>query len=251
MISQKGENGSYTIEAAFTLTIFLFFMMTFLAFGRYTAVQNDVKHSLNQAVITMSEVNLERVRNDKYWSSLMGTNKQEMYDFISLLSEDLGNQFWDANKKNIPYTSTTSVTSHYTRTKWENEDLKLEVIRYFAYYYLADVDYSPMDKDYDKICDDLKKCGLEILEISSVTKENGSAYFSEENQKNNKVTYTGPDSTITQQDGNITKSNTFVDGKKITVNIKYKIKTGFSFHKLFGIVETPEFQDSVTFVLME
>ena len=221
MISQKGENGSYTIEAAFTLTIFLFFMMTFLAFGRYTAVQNDVKHSLNQAVITMSEVNLERVRNDKYWSSLMGTNKQEMYDFISLLSEDLGNQFWDANKKDIPYTSTTSVTSHYTRTKWENEDLKLEVIRYFAYYYLADVDYSPMDKDYDKICDDLKKCGLEILEISSVTKEN------------------------------ITKSNTFVAGKKITVNIKYKIKTGFSFHKLFGIVETPEFQDSVTFVLME
>lgn len=48
----KKEKGSITIEASIVLTLFIFFILTFVGFGDYFRVQNAMKHSINQTAIT-------------------------------------------------------------------------------------------------------------------------------------------------------------------------------------------------------
>lgn len=211
----KKEKGSLTIEASVALVVFMFFILAFLTIGRYVRVQNRVKHSLNQTAISMSLRNFQYVQVEGMEKALVGTKASDIAQIVGYFSADLASDITTTLKS--PYTTTMSSLSGSSSGSWSSEDLKAEVLRVFAYYYIGG-DYSQWkSKSFEQVKAELEENGLEDIEISS------------------------------GQEGQAS----LVSGKKLNVQITYRVNAGVSFYSFFGRENGPKFTDSITIVMMK
>lgn len=219
----KKEKGSLTIEASLTLVIFLFFFMFFLTFAKYSTVQNKVKHCLNQTAISMSARNNQLVKLSKALDKASGMSTQDISEIL--------NTFGAENAFGIelsPYTTLIDTISENKETSWSGDEMKKEIIRFFAYYYIGLPFNESGTYTYDEIKNMLGNAGITDIEITGGNKE----------------------ITKLESDGTLTLKNPFVNKNELTIIIKYKIKTGMSFGSFFGIGDDIEFTDSVSAKLM-
>ncbi|MBR6338085.1 MAG: pilus assembly protein [Ruminococcus sp.] len=217
----KKTDGSLTIEASLSLTVFLFLFLSFIALGRYTTTQNKVKHSLNESAIVMSAKNNQLVKIQSCINNLAGTNSSGIVDLVSLFDPDFAKQI--SSSIGVPYTHSSSLPDGNKSAAWSNDDLKTEVTRYFAYYYL-DKDLSEVNKmSYSQIKSELEKKGLKDVEITGYNYED--------------------------KNGGETKQ--IIQDGTLSVMIKYKIDVPFSLGKLLGKKAEPEFCDVVVLKLLQ
>ncbi len=221
----KRENGSLTVEASLVLFVFLFFFLFFMSFAKYSAVQNKVKHSLNQTAISMSARNNQLVMLSKVMDKAVGISTDNIAEWIAAFGQSSS----VSTKLGVPYTSSTTDIAKDTTAVWNDNDMKREIIRFFAYYY---IDLSFKDSEnmsYDDVCKKLSQAGLTDVEIK------------------------GGNSDITQKNsyGKVTTYNQFIYKNDLTIVITYKIKTGMSFHSIFGLTDDMEFTDSISAKLMK
>ena len=210
----KNEKGSLTIEASVALVVFMFFILAFLTIGRYTRIQNQVKHSLDQAAITMSMRNYQLTQIDKAKKSLLGTNSAGLSQIIGFFDPNLAKSFSEDN--GTPYTQSIESMDKTKSNAWSSTGLKTEIMRLFAYYYVGG-NYSDWENaSYEQVTEKLKKSGMVIEKVSDGSKDDAE----------------------------------FVSGNKLTVEISYRINAGVSFYSFFGKNNSPRFTDSITVVLM-
>lgn len=227
----KKDKGSLTIEASLVLFIFVLALLFFMSFAKYSAVQNKVKHSLNQTAISMSLRNYQLSHFWKITKSTFGIDQDVLAyiaEIIDAFSSDY-NKSKDTLVKTLgyPYTDTYTDINHNVSPQWSEENMKLEVMRFFAHYYLDDDKFSFKNTDgmsYDEIKERLDQAGLADVEIIG-----------------------GIEKTVElDKKGDLTMTNHFVKGKELTIKIKYKIRTGMSFGSIFGFDSEPEFEDSIS-----
>lgn len=207
----KKDNGSLTLEASIVLFIFLVFFLFFLSFAKYSAVQNKVKHSLNQTAISMSLRNNQLVKIANIINNAAGISQNNIAEWMKYFTNN--NEL--SIKLGTPYTLKAEDKTGKEDNIWNDNDLKREVIRMFAYYYI-DLSFSDSDRlSYEDIQKKLSQAGLMEVEITG---------------------------------GN---NGMFLDKNELSIVITYKIKTGLSFHSIFGITDDMKFTDSICTVLME
>ena len=211
----KNNRGSITIEASIALVVFMMFILAFLTIGKYSEIQNRVKHSLNQTAITLSLVNNQYSQFAKTQKSLSGITANELAEIVGYFDEKAGNAI--ASSLHSPYTGSISdITGKSKSNSWTEADLQTEILRYFAYYYIGgDISkYKAMSKS--EIESLLGKNGLKDIKISS-------------GDPNGKI----------------------ISSKILYIEFKYSPDAGISAYSFFGRDKGPEFTDSVKLVLMK
>ena len=228
----RKNNGSMTIEASIVLFLFIFAFLFFMSFAKYSQVQNKVKHSLNQTVISMSARNNQIVQLSNVIKNAIGIDASTISEWNANINEIL-KAFDKETHIDIsgltPYTSSTSYYNGDSASNWDTEHMKREIIRFFAYYYI-DLPFKSSDKmTYDEIVKKLYSAGLEDVDITGG------------NTETEKV----------DEKGIVTRKNSFVNGNTLSITIKYKIRTGFSFGSIFGFDDDIEFSDSISVNIMK
>ncbi len=222
----KKNNGSLTIEASFVLLVFVFAFLFFMSFAKYSAMQNKVKHSLNQTAISMSARNNQLVQLSKIMNKATGLSTEKLAEWVNDFGLDETFKISDVT----PYTSSSTDAYKNKTTNWSDTDMKREILRFFAYYCI-DLSFKDSDKmSYEEISKMLDKSGLVDVQITGGNKKTVDV-----NESNN---------TLISQ-------NQFVNGNNLTIIITYKIRTGMSFGSIFGFDKEIEFSDSVSVKLMK
>ena len=79
------NKGSLTIEASLVLFVFVFAFLFFMSFAKYSAVQNKVKHSLNQTAISMSARNNQLVQLSKILNKAAGLSTEKLAEWVIVI----------------------------------------------------------------------------------------------------------------------------------------------------------------------
>lgn len=235
------EPGSFTIEAILTLVIFVFAIMLFLTFGRYFSRQNRVKHALNECALTMSARNYQISSINDVIDTLVGVDGEDvdnivtdLNSFLSAIHEIAGVEYHPIETNLAPYSNKNNglypvydpkkkawVTSK--DLTWTDAAIKDEISRYFAYYYIADIEFDELKNEgYDEIKKRLVKYGIKDFTIKGAIKKS---------------------SDLTDPEVNI------LSRSDLNIEITYKIDTGMNFLSIFNLNE-PQFTDSVTMPLL-
>lgn len=219
----KKEKGSLTVEASVALFVFLFFFLLLISLEQYSRIQNQVKHSLNQTVQTMSLINSKNVKQEEMRKSVFAIDGAKLAGYIACFDQEKAQEF--NSFCNLPYTAAVaSNTGKSTEQKsaYNNEDMEKEIKKYFVYYMAPEKSMKQIESsDLDAL---LAEKGVTNLQITP------------------EVT---TDSTTNQ-----TKEE-YVSGNVLTVNLSYEIKAPFSKFSLFGVNGSPTFSESIKFVLMK
>ena len=215
------EKGSLTIEATIALVVFMILFIIFLTFGSYVRLQNEVKHSLDQTALTMSMSNSLKARY-RHLEELTGIKGTDIAGIVRHFDQNAAqnvNRFFGE-----PYT-TGRIAGSTGQSKTSvsgisNDDIKKDIKKYFVYYLYPEMSMDDIEKaDQDEL---IRKKGIENFEISA-------------KEKTDKLT------------GAVT--NDFIDGTKLTINLKYDIGMNKSLLRFFSINEGPEFNESITITL--
>ena len=113
---KKRESGSITIEATIALTIFMIFFLAIIGIGQYFAVQQAVKHSVNQTALSISADNRRRQSLGNYktvsgitdivkaFDSANGTNELDKYTEVQTYTD-----LWKTTDDNHTFTKDHAV----------------------------------------------------------------------------------------------------------------------------------------------
>lgn len=143
----KSEKGSVTIEASICLTIFVFFIMSFLSFGQIFSVQNKIDHAVNETAKNASV--------DSFWrKKFNGTQLQQNLQDIQALIKN-----FDSN-----YSTSTKYTTY---SQLNDEDKLTDEIESQFVYFLSGGD---KNADLDKL---MKKNNISSLEFKDVSLDDG------------------------------------------------------------------------------
>lgn len=226
MIVTYKNKGSLTIEASLVLFVFVFAFLFFMSFAKYSAVQNKVKHSLNQTAISMSARNNQLVQLSKILNKAAGLSTEKLAEWVN----DFGLDKTVKISNVTPYTSYSADAYKNKTANWSDADMKREILRFFAYYCI-DLSFKDSDKmSYEDICKRLDKSGIADVNITG----GNTKKFN-----------------VDEQNNTLTIGNQFVNGNDLTITITYKIRTGMSFSAIFGFDKELEFTDSVSAKLMK
>ena len=251
----KKERGSLTIEASFSLVFFIIIMLTFMTFARLTTIQNKVKHSLNQAAITLSARNVVLCNIGANMKYILGKN---FTDFDTLLKKFDESNIKDPDGKAEGdfRTVVASWGAPYSDGTWGDDDLRYEVLKSFVAQYFC-ISYEDVEdnatlqnalKEYKSTYNVSSLKGLSRSQkeaiLTEVLKQTGLKEFKVEGgHEGGKFI-----SEATKED----KAKYNVHKCKIlSVKITYKIDVPFSFAEKLGSTAEPEFIDSVSIALLK
>lgn len=279
----KEKRGSITIEATLALTFFMFFMLTFLSFGKYYQVQTKVKHALNETALTMSFDNKVKSvwSNNKYVANIA--------EALRSIDSLAGSNMVDFNKNMNAYTTlwqstnnvSTTVSHKMPKVETMNVDSAYELLTNMGLVVTISGNYTTDSSLNNTIKKQSIREGYNVLEGSTVTLTVYStdpffSYHPADDEDSGRVYVKNkalsifiyyicgekldPESSSFKSNAekilnkykikNVSFDNTQIVGNKLTLVVTYNIETGFSFRSTFGLPEYA-FTDMITIALQK